>query len=279
MTSDNPIIRIRNLGFSYNENHAALHNITLDIAHGEFICVLGANGSGKSTLAKLINGLLKPTSGSVEVDGLCTSDKHNVRTIRACAGMVFQNPDDQIVATRVENDVAFGPENLCLPAETIKQRVSESLEAVGMSGFEKRNTATLSGGQKQRLAIAGTLAMHPRVLILDEATSMIDPRGRKGLLKICRELHKQGITLIMITHDIQEALHAERILILDKGHLSVDTTPQHLLSHWRALATSHLELPFSAELITELNKQGFHFETTLTQSQLEDALCQLHSQR
>lgn len=279
MTSENPIIRIRNLGFSYNENHTVLHNMTLDIESGEFVCVLGANGSGKSTLAKLINGLLKPTSGSVEVAGLYTSDKQNVRTIRACAGMVFQNPDDQIVATRVENDVAFGPENLCLPAETIRQRVRESLAAVGMRGFEKRNTATLSGGQKQRLAIAGTLAMHPRVLILDEATSMIDPRGRKGLLKICHDLHKQGITLIMITHDIQEALHAERILILENGRLSVDTTPQHLLSHWRALATSHLELPFSAELIKELNEQGFHLEPTLTQSQLEDALCQLHSQK
>ena len=204
------MISCKDISFSYDGKVPTLSNITLDIADGEFLCILGGNGSGKSTLAKHLNALLVPDSGSVEVDGLNTSDPQLVYDVRSRVGMVFQNPDDQLVATLVENDIAFGPENLGVPTNELSQRVADALASVGLMGFDQHETHALSGGQKQRVAIAGALAMHPEVLILDEASSMLDPRGRHGLLKVCQELNHAGMTIVMITHFMEEAALADR---------------------------------------------------------------------
>ena len=202
------MIECRGVSFSYDGAALALDGIDLNIEDGEFFCILGGNGSGKSTFAKHLNALLQPDAGTVCVNGLDASDPELVYDIRSTAGMVFQNPDDQLVATLVEDDVAFGPENLGVPSAQIAQRVRDVLKAVGLVGFERHETHALSGGQKQRVALAGVLAMEPRVLILDEASSMLDPRGRKGLMKACHALHERGMTIVMITHFMEEAAEA-----------------------------------------------------------------------
>ena len=208
--------------FTYDGQYFALDGVTLDVRPGEFVCVLGGNGSGKSTMAKHINALLLPDEGTVTVDGNDTLQPDLLYLIRSTAGMVFQNPDDQIVATLVENDVAFGPENLGLPQSELRTRVTESLATVGLQGYELRETTALSGGQKQRVAIAGVLAMHPQVLILDEASAMIDPRGRTGLLRVVRELHEQGLTIVMVTHDPKVAAAADRAITILDGVIEND---------------------------------------------------------
>lgn len=250
------MISCKDISFSYDGKVPTLSGITLDIADGEFLCILGGNGSGKSTLAKHLNALLTPDSGSVEVDGLNTSDPQLVYDVRSRVGMVFQNPDDQLVATLVENDIAFGPENLGVPTDELSKRVSEALVNVGLMGFEHHETHALSGGQKQRVAIAGTLAMHPEVLILDEASSMLDPRGRHGLLKVCQELNRAGMTIVMITHFMEEAALADRVVVLDHGRIALEGTPADVLTRADELHSLNLEEPFACQLALELKKRG-----------------------
>lgn len=215
------MIECRGVSFSYDGAAPALDGIDLNIEDGEFFCILGGNGSGKSTFAKHLNALLQPDTGTVCVNGMDASDPELVYGIRSTAGMVFQNPDDQLVATLVEDDVAFGPENLGVESAQIAQRVREALKAVGLVGFERHETHALSGGQKQRVALAGVLAMEPRVLILDEASSMLDPRGRKGLMKACHALHERGMTIVMITHFMEEAAEADRVAVFQAGRVAM----------------------------------------------------------
>ncbi len=250
------MISCKDISFSYDGKVPTLSGITLDIADGEFLCILGGNGSGKSTFAKHLNALLTPDSGSVEVDGLNTSDPQLVYDVRSRVGMVFQNPDDQLVATLVENDIAFGPENLGVPTDELSKRVSEALVNVGLMGFEHHETHALSGGQKQRVAIAGALAMHPEVLILDEASSMLDPRGRHGLLKVCQELNRAGMTIVMITHFMEEAALADRVVVLDRGRIALEGTPADVLTRADELHSLNLEEPFACQLALELKKRG-----------------------
>lgn len=250
------MISCKDISFSYDSKVPTLSKVTLDIADGEFLCILGGNGSGKSTLAKHLNALLVPDSGSVEVDGLNTSDPQLVYDVRSRVGMVFQNPDDQLVATLVENDIAFGPENLGVPTSELSQRVADALASVGLMGFEQHETHALSGGQKQRVAIAGALAMHPEVLILDEASSMLDPRGRHGLLKVCQELNHAGMTIVMITHFMEEAALADRVVVLDRGRIALEGTPEEILIRADELHSLNLEEPFACQLALELKKRG-----------------------
>ena len=250
------MISCKDISFSYDGKVPTLSGITLDIADGEFLCILGGNGSGKSTLAKHLNALLTPDSGSVEVDGLNTSDPQLVYDVRSRVGMVFQNPDDQLVATLVENDIAFGPENLGVPTSELSQRVTDALASVGLMGFEHHETHALSGGQKQRVAIAGALAMHPEVLILDEASSMLDPRGRHGLLKVCQELNRAGMTIVMITHFMEEAALADRVVVLDRGRIALEGTPADVLTRADELHSLNLEEPFACQLALELKGRG-----------------------
>lgn len=250
------MISCKDISFSYDGKAPTLSGISLDIADGEFLCILGGNGSGKSTLAKHLNALLTPDSGSVEVDGLNTSDPQLVYDVRSRVGMVFQNPDDQLVATLVENDIAFGPENLGVPTSELSQRVTDALASVGLMGFEQHETHALSGGQKQRVAIAGALAMHPEVLILDEASSMLDPRGRHGLLKVCQELNRAGMTIVMITHFMEEAALANRVVVLDHGRIALEGTPADVLTRADELHSLNLEEPFTCQLALELKERG-----------------------
>ena len=234
------MIECRGVSFSYDGAVPALDGVDLNIEDGEFFCILGGNGSGKSTFAKHLNALLQPDAGTVHINGMDASDPELVYDIRSTAGMVFQNPDDQLVATLVEDDVAFGPENLGVPSAQIAQRVRDVLKAVGLVGFERHETHALSGGQKQRVALAGVLAMEPRVLILDEASSMLDPRGRKGLMKACRALHDRGMTIVMITHFMEEAAEADRVAVFQAGRVAMLGTPEEILTQADELAQLNL---------------------------------------
>ncbi len=271
------MIEFEQVGFSYDGVTNALEEVTFSIPEGQFVCILGGNGSGKSTLARHINALLRPDAGKVRVRGCDTRDEEHLYLIRSSAGMVFQNPDDQLVASLVENEVAFGPENLGLPPQDIRHRVSESLERVGMQGFERHETATLSGGQKQRLAIAGALAMDPCILVLDESSAMLDPRGRRGLMKICRALHEQRMTIVMITHFMEEAALADRVIVLDEGRIARDGTPEDVLTNVDELKHLNLDVPFSCALSLRLQERGVPVRTHITEEGLEDELCRLLS--
>ncbi len=237
------MIECAGVHYSYDDGHEALDGLSLDIADGEFVAVLGGNGSGKSTLARQLDALLVPSAGTVTVDGLSTAERRYVYDIRSRVGLVFQNPDDQIVAGIVEDDVAFGPENLGVPTSELRDRVTEALAAVGLAGFERRETASLSGGQKQRLALAGVLAMRPQTLVLDEASSMLDPRGRAALMRACRRLHERGMTIVMITHFMEEAAEAERVVVLSHGRVTLDGSPTEVFSQADALARLGLDIP------------------------------------
>ena len=250
------MIECRGVSFSYDGVTPALDGIDLNIEDGEFFCILGGNGSGKSTFAKHLNALLQPDAGTVRINGMDASDPELVYDIRSTAGMVFQNPDDQLVATLVEDDVAFGPENLGVPSAQIAQRVREALKGVGLVGFERHETHALSGGQKQRVALAGVLAMEPRVLILDEASSMLDPRGRKGLMKACRALHDRGMTIVMITHFMEEAAEADRVAVFRAGHVAMLGTPEEILTRADELAQLNLDMPASCRLGRSLRAKG-----------------------
>ena len=273
-----PIISFDNVSFSYDDGRSALDGVTLSIEHGEFLCILGANGSGKSTLAKHMNALLAPSSGSVSVMGNNTADPSAAYAVRSAVGMVFQNPDDQIVASIVEDDVAFAPENLGLPPAEIRERVTQALSAVDLGGFEQRDVSTLSGGQKQRLCIAGALAMRPQVLVLDEATSMLDPRGRKAVLKLCRALNEQGLTIVMITHFVDEATQASRVVVLENGRIVADGAPSQVLLDADALHSWLLEAPFPVRMAHALQARGVPVQPTLDPEQLCGEI-QAHTKR
>ena len=269
------MIEFKDVRFTYDGANWAINGVTTSIQPGEFVCILGGNGSGKSTLAKHINALLIPDEGEVRVGEWSTADEDARYLIRSTAGMVFQNPDDQIVATLVENDVAFGPENLGVPTDELRERITASLKAVGLSGFKKAETTALSGGQKQRVAIAGVLAMKPRVLILDEASAMIDPRGRTGLMRIVRELNSKGFTIIMITHFMEEAAAAQRILVMEAGRICMEGTPNEVLKRADELRYLHLDVPFSVRFSLACQDAGLPVTTTLDAQTLEDELCNL----
>lgn len=269
------MIQFENVHFTYDGARYALNGVTTSIQPGEFVCVLGGNGSGKSTLAKHINALLIPDEGSVHVGEWDTANEDVRYLIRSTAGMIFQNPDDQIVATLVENDVAFGPENLGVPSDELRIRVEEALKTVGLSGFEKNETNTLSGGQKQRVAIAGVLAMKPKILILDEASAMIDPRGRTGLLRVVRQLNQQGLTVIMITHFMDEAALADRVLVMDEGRIVMEGTPEQVFTRAHELRLLHLDTPFPVSLSLACQESGLPLSITLDTNALEEELCNL----
>ena len=250
------MISFEHASFSYPSGTKALDDVSLTIEDGEFACLLGGNGSGKSTLAKHMNALLFPDEGTVRVYGMDTRDPKALYSIRSKVGMVFQNPEDQLVASPVENEVAFGPENLGLDPQEIRSRVTWALENVGLAGFEQRDTAALSGGQKQRLAIAGALAMHPQILLLDEASALLDPTGRIELMEVCKKLHSWGMTIVMVTHSMDEASCAERVIILDRGRIAAQGSPDEVLCDEERLRKLKLEAPFSVKLSCALRSRG-----------------------
>ncbi len=252
----------------------AVDDVSLDIQQGDFIAILGHNGSGKSTLAKHINAILYPTEGTVWVDGMNTSDEERVWEIRQTAGMVFQNPDNQIIGQVVEEDVGFGPENMGVPTKEIWERVEESLKAVGMYEFRKHSPNKLSGGQKQRVSIAGVLAMHPKCIVLDEPTAMLDPKGRKEVIRALRALNDvEGMTVILITHYMEEIIHADRVFVMDKGRIAMEGTPREIFSHVEKLKDLRLDVPQVTLLAYELQKRGIELpDGILTAEELAEAL-------
>lgn len=260
------IIKAENLTFEYIvrdeegnvENvNTAVDNVSLDIKEGQFIAILGHNGSGKSTFAKHINVLLSPTEGSIWVDGIDTKDEEHIWDIRQSAGMVFQNPDNQIIGTIVEEDVGFGPENLGVPTEEIWERVDFSLNAVGMTKFRHYSPNKLSGGQKQRVAIAGILAMKPKCIILDEPTAMLDPNGRKEVIKTITKLNKEEhVTVVLITHYMDEVIGADKVFVMDEGKVVLEGTPKEVFSHVEQLKALRLDVPSTTELAFALEKSG-----------------------
>ena len=269
------MIDCEHLGFSYDDEHFVLRDVTVRIAPGEFVCILGGNGSGKSTFAKHIDALLVPDEGSMRVDSMDTADESALYAIRSTAGMVFQNPDDQLVASLVEDDVAFGPENLGVETPEIARRVSEALCEVGLVGFESHETNALSGGQKQRVAIAGALAMEPKILVLDEASAMLDPRGRRGLMRVCKALNERGMTIVCITHFMEEAAEADRVIVLDGGRVALDGAPADVLARSERLADLNLEVPFACELSGRLRDEGIDVPVCIREDDLAERIAGL----
>jgi len=276
-----PIIRIRDLYFEYTshegEETAALNGVSLNIEKGEFVVIIGHNGSGKSTLAKHINALLKPTGGDVWVKGLNTRDEDSIWKIRQTAGMVFQNPDNQLVATIVEEDVAFGPENLAVPPAEIRRRVDESLLSVGMASFAKSAPHYLSGGQKQRVAIAGVIAMRPEIIILDEPTAMLDPSGRREVMETIHHLNKnENITIVHITHYMEEAINADRVIVMEQGRIILEGKPREIFYKVDVLKEIGLDVPQVVELAHGLTLEGLPVPgDPLDVEEMVEALCRL----
>lgn len=254
---------------------SALNGINLDIPESEFIAIIGANGSGKSTLARHLNALLLPTAGKCIVDGLDTIEEKNLWNIRQHVGMVFQNPDNQIVAAIVAEDVAFGPENVGVPGSEIKGRVDRALAAVGMTEYAGHAPHLLSGGQKQRVAIAGVLALEPRVIVLDEPTAMLDPQGRREIVRTVKQLNREkGITIVYITHYMTEALEADRVVVMEKGNIRFSGTPHEVFSRVDELEKVGLEAPLAAKIANELRKSGVKIpEEIITDEELAEVLC------
>lgn len=252
----------------------AVDHVSLNVRAGEFIAILGHNGSGKSTLAKHINAILNPTEGTVWVDGMDTSDEAKLWDIRQTAGMVFQNPDNQIIGQVVEEDVGFGPENMGVPTGEIWERVEESLKAVGMYEYRKYSPNKLSGGQKQRVSIAGVLAMHPKCIVLDEPTAMLDPNGRKEVIRAVRALNDvEKITVILITHYMEETIHADRVFVMDEGRVAMEGTPREIFSQVAKLKELRLDVPQVTLLAYELQKRGLHLpDGILTAGELVAAM-------
>lgn len=276
------IIEIENLRFSYPADEdekpvEVLKGINLEIKEGEFMAVLGHNGSGKSTLAKHINGILLPTSGTVTVDGISTSDEEKIFDLRCRAGMVFQNPDNQIVSSVVEEDVAFALENLGVPYEEMRKRVDEALKDVNMYDYRHHSPAQLSGGQKQRIAIAGIIAMKPKCIILDEPTAMLDPQGRKEVMAVIRRMNREhGITIVLITHYMDEAAQCDRIVVMDKGSVILDDTPRAVFSHVEQVKEIGLDVPQATELAWELRKAGYDVpQDIITEDECAEAIKRL----
>lgn len=252
----------------------AVDHVNLEVEQGQFIAVLGHNGSGKSTLAKHINAILTPTEGTVWVDGMNTSEENKVWDIRQTAGMVFQNPDNQIIGQVVEEDVGFGPENMGVPTKEIWDRVEESLKAVGMYAYRKYSPNKLSGGQKQRVSIAGVLAMHPKCIVLDEPTAMLDPNGRKEVIRAARGLNQvEGVTVILITHYMEEIIHADKVFVMDSGKIAMEGTPREIFSQVERLQELRLDVPQVTLLAHELQKRGIELPNgILTIEELADCL-------
>ena len=279
------IIKALKLGFDYQrydddgnvvDMQRAVNDVDLDIKAGEFVAVLGHNGSGKSTLAKHMNALLIPTEGTMLVDGIDTAIETKLWKVRQKAGMVFQNPDNQIIGTVVEEDVGFGPENMGVPTDDIWKRVNDSLEKVGMTAYRYQSPNKLSGGQKQRVAIAGVMAMRPRCIILDEPTAMLDPNGRKEVLEAVRELNrKEKVTVILITHYMEEVIHADRVYVMDSGNVVMQGNPKEIFSQVDTLKAYGLDVPQVTLLAYELKKSGVDVpDGILTTEELVSALCQ-----
>ena len=256
----------------------AVNDVSLDIEQGQFIAILGHNGSGKSTLAKHMNAILNPTEGTLWVDGMDTKDEDNIWKVRQTAGMVFQNPDNQIIGTVVEEDVGFGPENLGVPTEEIWQRVEDSLKAVGMIEYRHHSPNKLSGGQKQRVAIAGVMAMRPKCIVLDEPTAMLDPNGRKEVLRSVMELRKrEHITVILITHYMEEVVDADHVFVMDHGHVVMQGTPREIFSQVDTLKHYRLDVPQVTILADELRKRGLDIPAgVLKKEELVEILCRLN---
>lgn len=265
------IISVKNVTYEYKNEDAyrgeeavvtAVKALSLEIERGSFTVILGHNGSGKSTLAKMLNGLNKPTSGDIFVDGINTKDEDREIEVKRKVGMVFQNPDNQIIASIVEEDVAFGPENLGVPPKEIKERVNDALKAVGMLEFKESTPHRLSGGQKQRIAIAGIIAMQPECLVLDEPTAMLDPKGRAEIIETLIRLNKEkGITVVLITHYMEEAQNADRVLVMNDGEIIADDVPKVIFSDVERLKRVGLDVPQTAELLYNLKKNGFNVDT------------------
>ncbi len=278
------MIKIKNLVHEYihrdeEENvvdiKKAVDNINIDVKPGQFVALLGHNGSGKSTLAKHINAILYPTEGAVWVNGMDTSVEENLWNVRQSAGMVFQNPDNQIIGSVVEEDVGFGPENMGIPTEEIWERVEESLKAVGMWQYRKKSPNKLSGGQKQRVAIAGVVAMHPKCIILDEATAMLDPSGRREVLRAVRALNQvEEVTIIHITHYMEEVIYADKVFVMDQGRVVMEGTPREIFSRVEELQKLRLDVPQVTRLAYELQKSGLPIKSgILTVEELVEELC------
>lgn len=270
------MIEIQNVSYAYEDAAAkALNNVSLTINDGEFVAVVGHNGSGKSTLAKHLNELLLPTEGKVLVDGMDTADEADTLSIRQRVGMVFQNPDNQLVTTIVEEDVAFGPENIGVPGNEIRTRVDRALAAVGMEKYAHSAPNMLSGGQKQRIAIAGMLAMQPKVLVLDEATAMLDPKGRRDIIDLVTKLHKEnGITVVMITQYMEEAIGADRVAVMSGGELILEGTPKEVFSQDELLHKHRLDVPVMQQLANRLNARGANLpKSILSVEEMAQAIC------
>ena len=282
------MIRAEKLTFDYAKTNEegnveswkrAVDGVDLEVRSGEFIAILGHNGSGKSTLAKHINAILLPTEGTLWVDGMDTKDEDKLWDIRQDAGMVFQNPDNQIIGTVVEEDVGFGPENLGVPTDEIWERVEESLKAVGMLKYRKHSPNRLSGGQKQRVAIAGVMAMHPRCIVLDEPTAMLDPHGRKSVIRTVQKLNREEqITVILITHYMEEVIEADRVIVMDDGKVVMQGTPREIFSQVDRLKELRLDVPQATLVAYELQKKGFPLRNgILSTEELVEELCRLKS--
>lgn len=270
------LIEIQNVSYAYEDAAAkALNNVSLTINDGEFVAVVGHNGSGKSTLAKHLNALLLPTEGKVLVDGMDTADEADTLSIRQRVGMVFQNPDNQLVTTIVEEDVAFGPENIGVPGNEIRTRVDRALAAVGMEKYAHSAPNMLSGGQKQRIAIAGMLAMQPKVLVLDEATAMLDPKGRRDIIDLVTKLHREnGITVVMITQYMEEAIGADRVAVMSGGELILEGTPKEVFGQDELLHKHRLDVPVMQQLANRLNARGANLpKSILSVEEMAQAIC------
>ena len=271
------ILKVENVSFSYDKKIDVLKNVSLEVKRGEYLAVIGHNGSGKSTLARLFNALLLPDNGKIYVEDLDTTDKNNQFKIRENVGVIFQNPDNQLVASIVEDDVAFGPENLGLSREETGKRIDFALNAVGMQSFRKFSPERLSGGQKQRIAIAGVLALQPKILVLDESTSMLDPEGRREVLKVVKKLNREnGVTVIAITHYMEEVVDADRVVVINDGTVAMSGIPQEIFREKQQLKSYGLELPLPAYIAEKLRLKGVDIPyTILTEQQLSEALCKL----
>lgn len=274
------MIKIENLVFEYTQGEEeapvrAINEISLEIEKGSFTAVIGKNGSGKSTLAKNLNGLLLPSGGTIYVKSWDTKDDNHIWDVRQTAGMVFQNPDNQLVSSIVEDDVAFGPENLGIEPQEIRKRVDKALESVNMGQFKKKAPHLLSGGQKQRIAIAGVVAMRPECIIFDEPTAMLDPKGRDEIMEIIKELHEDGITVILITHFMDEAVRADRVIIMNEGDILLDGTPSEVFSQGEIIKAANLDVPLAVELAGRLRKRGIKIpENVITNEGLVTFVCQ-----
>ncbi len=278
---DDVIIRAQDVCYQYEDaDHAAVNHVSLEVRRGEFLAVLGRNGSGKSTLAKLFNALLLPTTGVVEVNGLRATSEDDCFPVREVCGMVFQNPDNQIVATIVEEDCAFGLENMGVEPKEIRRRVDETLKAVGMEDYAESSPSMLSGGQKQRVAVAGVLAMRPKIIVFDESTAMLDPIGRRDVIRLAKQLNQdEGITIVWITHFMEEAVQADRIIVMDDGRIALQGKPREVFANTERIRNLGLDVPEMMQLAASLRASGLTElqASTMTVEEMAVELCRLKS--